>query len=1325
MAQIADLSAVLSMKLTGHAELKAQLDAIAEITKKTESYTSANAKALTAYGNEIAQAASHFNTYIQAQQAGGASQRALQSAFESFRRELEPLIATYERLDAAKIKAMSTPQAIGRAVAPTVAANNQQLADLNIFASNYQRLATAATQSQALAQAAAAKTAEAMGAPKAATEALTAAYTRLEATMNAFNAQATAFTTASSAMAAAQVRNAAAQAQQAAAQAAAQAAVPGYIRNIQQLGLSFQGLSNYAAFASGRVGGLLGQMASLAGVVAMQGFSAANAGLIGMAGASAKLVSEMIRVERSLSAVRELHIQIGRVAKEDGVANFGQLTDTMIKYGLSIDALSKPIARLKIATQDTLLGGGRFQTFLEDFAAVSAKFALPQESIAGMAKAFEQMISKGTVQAEEFRQQLGDRLPAAAKVGLAAFQTMTGNASASFSDFMEAMKNRQIESTRFLDIFMTKLKQMFGVTNEAPQNLNAAYGRLSGSYDMMISKMDQAMGVTRAYSALLSSLASTTTTIGNNAAFAGGALAALFGGGSLLAMRSMAAALGPMAGVVATVSGSFGYLRVALAAVGAAAAAFGLGSLLSGLEDTNKKVAGLAGAVPKLRKAFDEAEFKVKFDIVDKDGKGTFSDPANLIAEFNRFKLAFETNREAGTKLKVDFKIVEQFDEEIAKLKAKTYDFQQNIEKAGVPRERNLRASLQKGGMTALRGEIEEIDNLYKVAERALEVHGMRKAAAQTKFNIESIGKLEKYRDEYTAILKQLEAMPVNAAFKPVDTSWLTTFTNLLKTVGPYLQNFGLILGTVAAINFTGLILGLGTIQALFLSMGVPAAAVTAVLLGLAAGMTLFTTKANAAENDVNTFKSRLDELKKMIAETGIEAQAANINLLKLDATARITRMKDELKSLQEAMAGKSSEKSFAQKFFDTVGMGEAVKHLERVNSDVLPLTIQSFDTLQSKSEKLKGDIAAIEGFQRELTEQAKAAVAPAQAQLEIKEKEREVEDKIQKVKDQIKDQNDEIAAQQAAFNTGGLAGLDTYTRMLALKKRFNLEPGDTSFDKQLEEMDRFEQKLKKAREDASRASRSDDRRGTDMMKGYTEGLSKAQGIIASAEAAMDGAGSKIANSLKADQTRIRDYADALRYTGVSAEEAAVKIQQYRVALDMQRAGVNLNNLQFLPLQAMQKGMETWSNSFADLVVTGKLNARSLRESIGDMCRNIAKDILAMSIRVAIVRPIMQSMFGTGMFGGSGLDTSSAATAGGNWATSIFPAATAKPMGASFDAGGSVTSYARAENGGSVTAPVTVHIAGNVGSPEYQQLRVELPQLIENQMRVARRTGRV
>lgn len=1020
-------------------------------------------------------------------------------------------------------------------------------------------------------------------------------------------------------------------------------------------------LGTYAMAATGPLGRAAGSLMAFSYAQQQLGFqqAATVAGLSSLVTAFVGFGAAAIRVEKNLGAVRELHVQLGRVVGQDGVQNYNMLTEVMIKYGLSLEALSKPIARLKLATDGTVLGGDKFRGFLEDFSAVASKFALPQEAIGGMAKAFEQMISKGTVQAEEFRQQLGDRLPAAAMVGLKTFQAMTGNAGASFSDFMNAMKDRQIESTRFLDIFMIKLKEMFGVTNEATNNLAASYGRLGSSYDVMINNLDRSIGFTRAWGAGLNLLSTAMQGIAASAGVIGPAMAVAFGGGALAGFAAVLPYLKQLAPIMAGLVTASGALRVAwlalqavLAGQFASAVAQTMSSLYSWVTNSSKAVDALSGKLTS-------EKFKVNLELADKD-------PKVLVNEVARYLINAESALKQGKALIVDVNLAPELDKGIERIKEKLYDigavykkmdlsaFSGDIQSAAekatsfITKERVLAAALNKDLSDGLKAEILNIKDLYDRAEAASKLNATKTAARDVKNSVEQIQRLEDFKRRYLDIQRQIDdaARSGNLAGGGGGGGFLGSLQSAATGLMPVLRSVATVLGAIAAANLLGLATGFGSVGQAVATLGGRLQSVHSRLLligAAAAALTLLTNNARAAENGASGLadegKRLVDEIKQQgeafkdvgrvqtyyaAAQTSVEGMRARLSALKIELADVNNSWRRNIGELPKDVD--STTAVLRQKFTDLTGFlrgpYDVKKDIETVEAALKilePILIQ----LGPTHAKLA---AEVRDAARAFNEEAGAMGA------------------VLNKADSINAAVDKVRTKIDLLKSGGLGALRSYDQLEGVKSRFNITDKDgPDALSAAKELARAEDELAQRTRDATAAAsgrRTAQERLNKTMNDYTAIIERADSII-------DGDGMKNANFLRKIIKDVYDYEEALRKTGSTASEAASRAQQFRAALEMQAAGINMAALQLKPLEAMQTGMVNFSNTLADMMVNGKMNAHNFANAFKQMAQSIIKDIIAMAIRASIVKPLLQGIFGTGLFGGSGGGI-------GSWSTSTI-----------------------------------------------------------------------
>lgn len=162
----------------------------------------------------------------------------------------------------------------------------------------------------------------------------------------------------------------------------------------------------------------------------------------------------------------------GNSAKElefvTGVAN---------KLGLELNTTAQAYAGFASAARGTSLEGTQTRKVFESIAQASAVMGLSSDQAGGALLAIQQMMSKGVVSAEEFRGQLGERMPIALQAGAKALGVTT-------AEFSKMLESGQIIAADFLPKFAVAIKEMLGDSVESAANrLEAATARMGTAWE--------------------------------------------------------------------------------------------------------------------------------------------------------------------------------------------------------------------------------------------------------------------------------------------------------------------------------------------------------------------------------------------------------------------------------------------------------------------------------------------------------------------------------------------------------------------------------------------------------------------------------------------------------------------------------------------------------------------------------------------------------------------------------------------------------------------------------------------------------------------------
>jgi lambda family phage tail tape measure protein len=124
-------------------------------------------------------------------------------------------------------------------------------------------------------------------------------------------------------------------------------------------------------------------------------------------------------------------------------ANLEFVREEANKLGLGIMEATNAFGKLSAATEGTKLQGEKTKEIFTALAAVNSQLGGSNADLAGMMNAVTQMASKGVVQLEELRGQLGDRLPGAVNLAALAMNRTTG-------ELMNMISNGELLASDFL-----------------------------------------------------------------------------------------------------------------------------------------------------------------------------------------------------------------------------------------------------------------------------------------------------------------------------------------------------------------------------------------------------------------------------------------------------------------------------------------------------------------------------------------------------------------------------------------------------------------------------------------------------------------------------------------------------------------------------------------------------------------------------------------------------------------------------------------------------------------------------------------------------------
>lgn len=178
------------------------------------------------------------------------------------------------------------------------------------------------------------------------------------------------------------------------------------------------------------------------------GVAAASVGLYGLAGqlksvweAGTQLAATQIRFNVAFDGV------------EEGTAQLKYARQAALNLKLPLATTVKAYAELALSAKGGALEGENARKIFIGFAQAARVTGATSEATAGVFKALTQIISKGKVQAEELRQQLGDRLPGA-------MQLMATGLGVTTAQLDKMMKKGELTSETLVNMAATMSERM-------------------------------------------------------------------------------------------------------------------------------------------------------------------------------------------------------------------------------------------------------------------------------------------------------------------------------------------------------------------------------------------------------------------------------------------------------------------------------------------------------------------------------------------------------------------------------------------------------------------------------------------------------------------------------------------------------------------------------------------------------------------------------------------------------------------------------------------------------------------------------------------------
>lgn len=184
---------------------------------------------------------------------------------------------------------------------------------------------------------------------------------------------------------------------------------------------------------------------------------------------------EAIGLSAKFNSIRNA-INFVQGGAEQGAETFKFLTDLSEKLGLELVSTAQAFKLFSASAQLAGISADDTKEIFESVAGATTALGLTAEDTNGVFLALSQIISKGTVSAEELRGQIGERLPGA-------FELAAKSMGVTTKELNKMLEQGQLLSKDFLPKFADELKKTFsGALPEAANGAQANLNRLSNAF---------------------------------------------------------------------------------------------------------------------------------------------------------------------------------------------------------------------------------------------------------------------------------------------------------------------------------------------------------------------------------------------------------------------------------------------------------------------------------------------------------------------------------------------------------------------------------------------------------------------------------------------------------------------------------------------------------------------------------------------------------------------------------------------------------------------------------------------------------------------------
>lgn len=207
----------------------------------------------------------------------------------------------------------------------------------------------------------------------------------------------------------------------------------------------------------------------------VSGISAQKAAFIGLAGfVTGKFTQSFISAQKNVDRINNA-LKVGTGSVEGARKEFEFLEQQSNRLGLELQSTALSYAQLTAAAKNSNLTMMEQREIFIGVSEAGAALGLSAADMEGALRAVQQMISKGNVQAEELRGQLGERIPGAFSLAAKAMNVTE-------KELNKLLETGKVTAAQLLPNLAKELRSTFGATAaKGPETLNGKINALSNT----------------------------------------------------------------------------------------------------------------------------------------------------------------------------------------------------------------------------------------------------------------------------------------------------------------------------------------------------------------------------------------------------------------------------------------------------------------------------------------------------------------------------------------------------------------------------------------------------------------------------------------------------------------------------------------------------------------------------------------------------------------------------------------------------------------------------------------------------------------------------